>query len=205
MTVGIVDYGCGNLISVENVLEKKCHCFVSSDPLELVKAEKIVLPGVGAFSESMKHLKDSGLAHLLSVSYSNGVPILGICLGMQLLFSRGTEGSPCEGLGLISGSVVPLPRGLGRVPHVGWNDVCSSEHGTFKLTRGAKSVQDAYFVHSYHCVVEEEDELETLTTDFYGEKIVVGIEKENLYAVQFHPEKSQNFGALIFDNFLALS
>lgn len=203
MTVGIVDYGCGNLTSVENVLAKKCNYFVSSDPKKLEKAEKIVLPGVGSFSESMRRLRNSGLDNFLSMSSSSSVPILGICLGMQLLFSRGSEGRPCQGLGLVSGSVMPLPKGLGRVPHVGWNDVSPSKEGAFTLTRGAKSVEDAYFVHSYHCVLDEN--LETLTTDFYGEQIVVGIEKENLYAVQFHPEKSQNFGSLIFDNFLAIS
>lgn len=196
--IGIIDYGVGNLFS----LCSSCkaigeEAFVSGDAEELAKADRLILPGVGAFEDAAKKLRDSGMADFVRVQAAEGKPLLGICLGMQLLFEKSYEYGCHEGLGLLKGQVVPmegrLPKEL-KIPHMGWNAL-DVRRGT--LLEGL-SGQYVYFVHSFfaeNC----EDSLSALTE--YGIPITAAVEKGNIYGCQFHPEKSGNVGLSILRKF----
>ena len=196
--IGIIDYGVGNLFS----LCSSCkaigeEAFVSGDAEELAKADRLILPGVGAFEDAAKKLRDSGMAEFVRAQAAQGKPLLGICLGMQLLFERSYEYGYHEGLGLLKGQVVPmegrLPKEL-KIPHMGWNAL-DVRRGT--LLEGL-SGQYVYFVHSFfaeNC----EDSLSALTE--YGIPITAAVEKGNIYGCQFHPEKSGNVGLSILRKF----
>ena len=196
--IGIIDYGVGNLFS----LRSSCACigqeaFVSGDPSLLAKADRLILPGVGAFEDAAKKLRESGMADFVREQAAQGKPLLGICLGMQLLFERSYEYGCHEGLGLLKGQVVPmegrLPKEL-KIPHMGWNAL-DVRRGT--LLEGL-SGQYVYFVHSFfaeNC----EDSLSALTE--YGIPITAAVEKGNIYGCQFHPEKSGNVGLGILRKF----
>ena len=195
---GIIDYGVGNLFS----LCSSCkaigeEAFVSGDASQLAKADRLILPGVGAFEDAAKKLRDSGMADFVRTQTAAGKPLLGICLGMQLLFERSYEYGCHEGLGLLKGQVVPmegkLPANL-KIPHMGWNAL-DVRRGT--LLEGL-SGQYVYFVHSFfaeNC----EDSLSALTE--YGIPITAAVEKGNIYGCQFHPEKSGNVGLGILRKF----
>ena len=192
--IGIIDYGVGNLFS----LCSSCkaigeEAFVSGDAEELAKADRLILPGVGAFEDAAKKLRDSGMAEFVRAQAAQGKPLLGICLGMQLLFERSYEYGCHEGLGLLKGQVVPmegrLPKEL-KIPHMGWNAL-DVRRGT--LLEGL-SGQYVYFVHSFfaeNC----DDSLSALTE--YGIPITAAVEKGSIYGCQFHPEKSGNVGLSI--------
>ena len=196
--IGIIDYGVGNLFS----LCSSCkaigeEAFVSGDAEELAKADRLILPGVGAFEDAAKKLRDSGMVEFVRAQAAQGKPLLGICLGMQLLFERSYEYGCHEGLGLLKGQVVPmegrLPKEL-KIPHMGWNAL-DVRRGT--LLEGL-SGQYVYFVHSFfaeNC----EDSLSALTE--YGIPITAAVEKGNIYGCQFHPEKSGNVGLSILRKF----
>ena len=196
--IGIIDYGVGNLFS----LCSSCkaigeEAFVSGDAEELAKAERLILPGVGAFEDAAKKLRDSGMAEFVRAQAAQGKPLLGICLGMQLLFEKSYEYGCHEGLGLLKGQVVPmegrLPKEL-KIPHMGWNAL-DVRRGT--LLEGL-SGQYVYFVHSFfaeNC----DDSLSALTE--YGIPITAAVEKGNIYGCQFHPEKSGNVGLSILRKF----
>ena len=196
--IGIIDYGVGNLFS----LCSSCkaigeEAFVSGDAEELAKADRLILPGVGAFEDAAKKLRDSGMAEFVGAQAAQGKPLLGICLGMQLLFEKSYEYGCHEGLGLLKGQVVPmegrLPKEL-KIPHMGWNAL-DVRRGT--LLEGL-SGQYVYFVHSFfaeNC----EDSLSALTE--YGIPITAAVEKGNIYGCQFHPEKSGNVGLSILRKF----
>ena len=196
--IGIIDYGEGNLYS----LCSSCkaigeEAFVSGDAEELAKADRLILPGVGAFEDAAKKLRDSGMAEFVRAQAAQGKPLLGICLGMQLLFERSYEYGCHEGLGLLKGQVVPmegrLPKEL-KIPHMGWNAL-DVRRGT--LLEGL-SGQYVYFVHSFfaeNC----DDSLSALTE--YGIPITAAVEKGNIYGCQFHPEKSGNVGLSILRKF----
>ena len=196
--IGIIDYGVGNLFS----LCSSCkaigqEAFVSGDASELAKADRLILPGVGAFEDAAKKLRDSGMADFVRAQAAAGKPLLGICLGMQLLFERSYEYGCHEGLGLLKGQVVPmegkLPAEL-KIPHMGWNAL---EVKSGKLLSGMNG-QYVYFVHSFfaeNC----EDSLSALTE--YGIPITAAVEKGNIYGCQFHPEKSGNVGLNILRKF----
>ena len=196
--IGIIDYGVGNLFS----LCSSCkaigeEAFVSGDAEELAKADRLILPGVGAFEDAAKKLRDSGMAEFVRAQAAQGKPLLGICLGMQLLFERSYEYGCHEGLGLLKGQVVPmegrLPKEL-KIPHMGWNAL-DVRRGT--LLEGL-SGQYVYFVHSFfaeNC----DDSLSALTE--YGIPITAAVEKGNIYGCQFHPEKSGNVGLSILRKF----
>ena len=196
--IGIIDYGVGNLFS----LCSSCkaigeEAFVSGDAEELAKADRLILPGVGAFEDAAKKLRDSGMAEFVRAQAAQGKPLLGICLGMQLLFEKSYEYGCHEGLGLLKGQVVPmegrLPKEL-KIPHMGWNAL-DVRRGT--LLEGL-SGQYVYFVHSFfaeNC----EDSLSALTE--YGIPITAAVEKGNIYGCQFHPEKSGNVGLSILRKF----
>lgn len=196
--IGIIDYGVGNLFS----LCSSCkaigqEAFVSGDASELAKADRLILPGVGAFEDAAKKLRDSDMADFVRAQAAAGKPLLGICLGMQLLFERSYEYGCHEGLGLLKGLVVPmegkLPAEL-KIPHMGWNAL---EVKGGRLLSGMDG-QYVYFVHSFfaeNC----DDSLSAVTQ--YGIPITAAVEKGNVYGCQFHPEKSGNVGLNILRKF----
>ncbi|MBN1283765.1 MAG: imidazole glycerol phosphate synthase subunit HisH [Anaerolineae bacterium] len=199
--VVVIDYGAGNLRSVVNTLRA-----VGADPVvagagaELAGAGKIVLPGVGAFGAGMAEIRARGFVAPLQDAVARGVPMLGICLGLQYLFDFGEEHGRHEGLGLLPGAVVRFPDGGPKVPHIGWNQV--HHDGASPLLAGAPPGAYAYFVHSYYAAPARREDV-IATTD-YGIDFVSVAGRGNLFGVQFHPEKSQQVGQQILRNFLAL-
>lgn len=197
--IDIVNYGMGNLGSVLNMLK---YIGVSSkivdDPGVLEKAEKILLPGVGSFDQAMKRIKENGFLEVLNHKAINEkTPILGICLGMQLL-TNGSEEGKLPGLGWINSETIRFPRSSGlKVPHLGWNVVYPSTDSP--LTKKLPEESRFYFVHSYYVTVASEEN-SILKTD-YGIKFDAAIQKENIYGAQFHPEKSHKFGMQLLKNF----
>ncbi len=193
----LIDYGMGNLRSVSKALEKVGFSVkVSSDPEEVKKAEVLVLPGVGAFRDAMENLKKLGLLKEILRHIEKGKPYMGICLGLQLLFERSYEFGETEGFGVLEGEVVLLPPKV-KVPHIGWNQLWRQKPSD--LLNGIKEGEYFYFVHSYHVVPKRQDIV--LTTTDYGVDFVSSIEYENIFAVQFHPEKSQKAGLRLLENF----
>lgn len=199
--VAIVDYGAGNLASVRNALgQLGCDAVVCQTPEQARGADRLILPGVGSFRLSMEALEARGWPAAIHEHVGAGRPFLGICLGMQLLFSRGTEHGETQGLGLIPGEVVPLEPGPGcKVPHVGWNSVAPAK--AHPLFDGVKPHVDFYFVHSYHGVPA--DPADVLATCDFGTTFVACVSRANVAGLQFHPEKSQPSGIRMLENFLA--
>ena len=200
--IGIVDYGIGNIKSIFNSFQfnndgNKYKISLVSSKQEIAGCEKIILPGVGAFGESMNRLHERDLVGVIKDCVSNNVPLLGVCLGMQLLASKSFEGGEIDGLGLIDGKVIKIDWSGVNIPHMGWNSVV---HDNNKLFNGIENNSDFYFVHSYHFVPSNKDEI--LSTTDYGERFVSGIRKGNIYGVQFHPEKSQRDGLRLLRNFM---
>lgn len=203
-TVAVVDYGMCNLDSVRRALEECGRpVVVTDDPKEVAAAGHIVLPGVGAFPDAMGRLTERGLDKVLhNQVVVEGAPFLGICLGMQLLATVGLEGGRTEGLGWIDGEVqrlVPAGPDL-RVPHVGWNDVVPQ--GDSPLFAGIEPGSDFYFVHSYHLACSSAADV-AATTPYCG-GFASAVWRDNVHAVQFHPEKSQRNGLRLLQNFLDL-
>jgi glutamine amidotransferase len=204
--VGIVDYGMGNLRSVANALRMAgASPLVSGEPEELAACERLIVPGVGAFAQAMSHLVDSGLAAVLEQLRQDGRPILGICLGMQLM-CRGSEedapdGAPHTGLGWIDAQVRRFPGATGfKVPHMGWDDVHPEREG-HPLLDGLHDGSDFYFVHSYY--VDCADPGDLLLAGDYGVPYCAAFARDNVAGAQFHPEKSQQVGLRLLKNFLA--
>ena len=195
--VGIIDYGVGNLFSLRSSFAAiGVEAFVSGDAAELAKADRLILPGVGAFGDAAEKLRASGLDAFVREQAAAGKPLMGICLGMQLLFERSYEYGDHEGLGLLKGQVVGmsgrLPEGL-KIPHMGWN--------ALKLTKAAKLLEEGsyvYFVHSFYAE-NCEDSIAAVTD--YGIPITAAVEKGNIFGCQFHPEKSGNVGLAILKKF----
>lgn len=201
MKVLIINYGMGNLGSVRRAFEEcGAEVLVSSDPADLVKVERIVLPGVGAFADGMANLNAAGWPEPLRLALRNpGVHLLGICLGMQLLASKGYEGGETSGLGLIQGIVNRLqPRNGERVPHIGWNEVRSE--CCAPLLKGIPAGTDFYFVHSYHFQPTETAHV-VARTPYCGDFVSVTC-AGNVFGTQFHPEKSSKPGFGLIRNFL---
>ena len=196
----IVDYGVGNLKSVTNAMDylglKTC---ITSDPRELELADAVILPGVGAFPDAADKLRAAGLDRVL-VAQAERKPILGICLGMQLLFTLGEEVRGCEGLGLVSGCVRRIRTDL-KLPHIGWNSLTYPNPSP--LFRGVEEGSYVYFVHSF-CGVAEDPATVIAQTD-YGTPVVAAVQRGNVYGCQFHPEKSGEVGLQILRNFGGLS
>lgn len=199
--VVIIDYGCGNLFSVETAVKKITRNYlISSKPEEISRAKKMILPGVGSFKVAMDSLNEIGLSEYIRSQCSMGKPILGICLGMQLLLSKGYEHGETQGLGLINGDVVAFtPSAHYRVPHIGWNDVSFSKPEP-SFMDGIQQGTAFYFVHSYYCKLQET--LASVIIDYCDIKVCVGFEKDNIKGVQFHPEKSQDAGLKLLRNFI---
>lgn len=197
--IGILNYGMGNLRSVHNALDYLgCESKIINTPDELSGCERLIIPGVGAYQKAVDNIKELKLWKPLNDFKDSGKPILGICLGMQLLSTIGNEPVRCEGLGFILGEVQMLtPAESLPLPHVGWNNLTLvNSHPIFE---GIKRTVDFYFVHSYHFVPEREDAVIT-TTDYTG-VFVSSIAHENIVGVQFHPEKSQENGLRLLENF----
>lgn len=198
--IGIVDYGVGNLASVRNAFDHLGYqAHICNDPERALEFERLILPGVGSFGAAMVTLVNTGWANALRKYAGTGRPMLGICLGMQLLFDRGEEHGPTPGLGLIGGAVVRLrPSPPNKVPHVGWNNLSRVEpHPVF---RGIKQHIDFYFVHSYHCIPDNPDDVIAICN--FGGDIVASVASGNVVGMQFHPEKSQPSGLRILKNFV---
>lgn len=196
----IVDYGMGNLRSVQKAFEKSgARAAVSSDPRVVEKAGKIVLPGVGAFTHAMRELKKLKLAEPIREKVLSGTPYLGLCLGLQLLFERSEEGARMAGLGIVPGRVKKFRTAL-KVPHMGWNTVATKKG--CPLFKGTGRDDHFYFVHSYYG--EPEDKSWISGTTEYGRKFCSAVWKGNVFATQFHPEKSQAAGLRLIRNFVKL-
>ena len=202
-TVAIVDYGMCNLDSVARAVQE---CggvpLVTDDSKALATANSIVLPGVGAFGVGIKNLRDRGLEQPLREQVlEKGIPFLGICLGMQLLAKRGEEHGGAEGLGWLDAETVLIKTAPGeRLPHIGWNEVRPARES--RLFAGIDSGTDFYFVHSY--ALRPRDPAVALASAPYGDGVCAAVQKDNVYGVQFHPEKSQKAGFTLLRNFLSL-
>ena len=197
--IGIIDYGAGNLASVQNAFERIGNeSIIFSNPEHIKDFSHIVLPGVGSFSKAMESIISLGWKKQITLEVSKGKPILGICLGMQLLFDEGFEGGKNAGLGILNGSVQKLDSRFSlKIPHIGWNRLfIKTDH---PVMRGIKEHIDFYFVHSYKCVPTSEDII--LSETKYGEDFVSSVFHKNIIGMQFHPEKSQPAGLKILQNF----
>ena len=202
--VAIIDYGMGNLDSVARAIEEcRGEPVITSRAEDLKEANYIILPGVGAFGDGMRNIRDLGLDRTIREEVlQKEIPFLGICLGMQLLASQGHEGGEATGLDLISGEVVRFePNGPGvKVPHIGWNEVVLER--PHSLFRDIPSGKDFYFVHSYHFVCKNREDILSLTP--YCGNFVSAVNRKNVIGVQFHPEKSLQLGLKLLRNFLSL-
>ncbi|MCU0962612.1 MAG: imidazole glycerol phosphate synthase subunit HisH [Pirellulaceae bacterium] len=198
----IVDYGMGNLRSVQKACERVgASAQISRDPERLLQADQVILPGVGAFPDAMAELQRCGLVDPLRACIDRGTPFLGICLGLQLLFEVSTEGGTSHGLGVIPGSVVrfDLPRAY-KVPHMGWNQVQVRRRAP--ILAGIEDGEYFYFVHSYY-VAPHDEAVVALETD-YGGPFCSMVWRDNVFATQFHPEKSQRAGLRLLEAFARL-
>ena len=198
--IAIIDYGVGNLFSLRSSLAKiGADTVVSSDPAVLAKADKLILPGVGAFADAAKKLRDSGLDEVIRTEAAAGKPIMGICLGMQMLFEKSYEYGEHEGLGLLKGSVVSMegviPANL-KIPHIGWNALHFRRDS--KLFKYIKEGDCVYFVHSFYASNCEDS---VIATAEYGPELTAAVERGNVMGCQFHPEKSGDVGLAILRAF----
>ncbi len=200
--ITIVDCGINNLRSVQKAFEHLgFETRVTREPNEVAEAQKIVLPGVGAFAAAMKSLNDAGLVEPLLERISMGTPFLGICLAQQLLFDWSEELGLCAGLGVVAGKVTRLPDAPDlKIPHIGWSALHFPRES--RLMRGLKNGQMVYFVHSYHALPEDQSVVAATST--HGVPFAAAIERENVMATQFHPEKSSEVGLHILRNFAEL-
>ena len=195
--VGIIDYGVGNLFSLRSSFAAiGVEAVVSGDAAELANADRLILPGVGAFGDAARKLRDSGLDTFVKEQAASGKPLMGICLGMQLLFEKSYEYGEHEGLGLLRGQVVGmngrLPAEL-KIPHMGWN--------ALQLTKPAKLLEDGSYVYFVHSFYAENCEASLAAVTDYGIPITAAVESRNIFGCQFHPEKSGNVGLEILRKF----
>ncbi|WP_338554032.1 imidazole glycerol phosphate synthase subunit HisH [Paenibacillus sp. KS-LC4] len=199
--IAIIDYGMGNLHSVSKAVERLGYeAVVTADPQEILAADGAILPGVGAFGDAMGNLRETKLDEVVKQYAASGKPLLGICLGMQLLFTASEEYGDNEGLGLLPGKVIRF-QGDYKIPHMGWNKL-SFEQGQSPLFAGLTEGH-VYFVHSFHARPEQGSDL-LATTDYY-QQVTAIVGREQVYGMQFHPEKSGELGMQLLGNFLALT
>lgn len=195
--IAILDYGMGNLRSVEKAFEKVgARPVVTSDEGEISAADGLVLPGVGAFPRAMERIRERELDRMLREAVDSGKPVLGICLGLQLLFESSIEQGGAEGLGLLEGDVVQVPAGGRKVPHIGWAEVTWEKPD--RLTNGLRPGEPFYFVHSF---VVQPTENELIGSASYGGQFACAAGRDNVWGVQFHPEKSSSAGLRMLENF----
>lgn len=201
--IRIIDYGVGNLFSLRSSLRAiGIDADYTGDPAEIRKADKLILPGVGAFRDAREALRSTGLDRVVQEEAGKGKPLMGICLGMQMLFDRSYEYGEYEGLGLIPGEIVPMegriPKDL-PIPHIGWNELMLKQPSP--LMKNTANGDYVYFVHSYYA--ETPAEYVVATTD-YGVEMTAAVQKDNVYGCQFHPEKSSEVGLSILKAFCEL-
>lgn len=201
--IAVIDYDAGNIKSVEKALQSLGEDTVTTRDREtILAANGVILPGVGAFGDAMGKLQDYGLVSVIRECVDKGLPFLGICLGLQLMFESSEESPGVEGLSLLPGKIVRIPSDGGlKIPHIGWNNLRFSNEG--RLFRGLSQDSYVYFVHSYYLQADE-PEIVKATTE-YGVQIHAAVEKNNLFACQFHPEKSSEVGMQILRNFIEVT
>ena len=200
--IAIIDYDAGNIKSVEKAVEKLGgDKILTRDPEEILNADKIILPGVGSFGDAMEKLKAYDLVPVIKKACDAGVPFLGICLGLQLLFTDSEESPGVEGIGLLKGHIRRIPVGEYRkIPHMGWNSLKLMGNG--RLFKGLPDGEYVYFVHSYYLDADDKNIVKASTD--YNVTIDASVEKDNIFACQFHPEKSGGAGLRILQNFMEL-
>lgn len=200
--IAIIDYDAGNIKSVEKALNLLGQDVkVTGDRGEILAADKVVLPGVGAFGDAMDNIRKRGLEDVIHQVVERGTPFLGICLGLQLLFGRSEEALGVKGLGILKGEILKIPeKEEMKIPHMGWNSLHLEHDG--RLFRGVDEGAYVYFVHSYYLKAEEDDIVKASTE--YCTHIHASVEKGNVFACQFHPEKSSDVGLSILKNFVEL-
>ena len=200
--IAIIDYDAGNIKSVEKALQKLGQdVVITRDSKTILHADKVILPGVGAFGDAMANLKKYGLDQVIYQVVEQNIPFLGICLGLQLLFEKSDESKGVAGLGILEGEICKIPdqKGL-KIPHMGWNSLHLQNGG--RLFHNIEENAYVYFVHSYYLKAKDE-EIVKATTD-YSTHIHASVEKDNVFACQFHPEKSSDVGLQILKNFVEL-
>lgn len=200
--IAIIDYGMGNLKSVYNALIKiECKCKITSDKDEIRNADKLILPGVGAFKDCMDNLRKENLVDIIREEAYKGKPLLGICLGMQVLFEKGYEGEETEGLGLLKGDIKKMVDPNVKIPHIGWNNLEKARED--EMLKGIEKNTFVYYVHSYRASGYNEEDL--VGYSCYGNLKIPGIvRKNNVIGAQFHPEKSGEDGLKMLRNFKEL-
>lgn len=200
--IAIIDYDAGNIKSVEKALQFLGEeAMITRDVDVLMSADKVILPGVGAFGDAMAKLNEYGLVEVIHKIVDKGTPFLGICLGLQLLFDSSEEAPGVKGLGLLPGKIVRFPSDMGlKVPQIGWNKLSFPNNG--KLFNGLDEGVFVYFVHSYY--LQAQNMSDVVATCEYGVTVHASVEHDNIYACQFHPEKSSDVGMTILKNFIDL-
>lgn len=201
--IAIIDYDAGNIKSVEKALvslgQEVC---VTREPQVILKADKVILPGVGSFGDAMKKIRSYDLERVIQEVVHNKTPFLGICLGLQLLFERSDESPGVKGLSILEGEIIRIPEGENiKIPHIGWNSLKYPNEG--KLYKGIDEESYVYFVHSYYLNAKNKNIVKATTE--YGVLIEASVEKDNVFACQFHPEKSSDVGLKILKNFVELN
>ncbi len=200
--IAILDYDAGNIKSVEKAMQLLGQeVEITREKETILQADKVILPGVGAFGDAMGKLRQYGLEEVIREVVEKGTPFLGICLGLQLMFERSDESPGVKGLGILKGEILRIPETLGlKIPHMGWNTLEFQNNG--RLFSGLKQEAYVYFVHSYYLKAADEGIVTAVTQ--YGTKIHASVEKGNVFACQFHPEKSSDVGIQILRNFISL-
>ncbi len=199
--IAIVDYGAGNLHSVKNALDFiGAKSVVTSSADVIADADKVILPGVGAFGDAMARLSESALVDAVKRAIADDKPFLGICLGLHMLFEESEESAGANGLGIFKGKIVKIPDTGLKIPHMGWNSIDVVKDS--RILKGIGGEPYVYFVHSYYIKPEDEGIVSAYTE--YGAHLAIAVEKDNVFAAQFHPEKSGDVGMTILKNFVSL-
>ncbi|MBQ0042974.1 MAG: imidazole glycerol phosphate synthase subunit HisH [Lachnospiraceae bacterium] len=201
--IAVIDYDAGNIKSVEHALEALgTEVCITRNPEQILNADGVILPGVGAFGDAMGKLENYGLVPVIKDVVSKGIPFLGICLGLQLLFDKSEETPGVEGLGILKGEIVRIPDEPGlKIPHIGWNDLSFPMGKKDTLFENLNDNPYVYFVHSYYLKAEEDIVVATTT---YGSTLIhAAVQKDNVFACQFHPEKSSDVGMSILRSFIS--
>lgn len=201
--IAIIDYDAGNIRSVEKAMAKLGQeVWITRDRERIMNADKVILPGVGSFGDAMAHLREYNLVEVIKDVIAEKKPFLGICLGLQLLYESSEETPGVEGLGILKGKILRIPEQKDlKIPHMGWNSLHLQNDG--RLFRGIEQNPYVYFVHSYYLKAGEEETVKATTE--YSVNIHASVEKDNVFACQFHPEKSGDLGLQILKNFAELS
>ena len=201
--IAIIDYDAGNIRSVEKAMAKLGQeVWITRDRERIMNADKVILPGVGSFGDAMAHLQEYNLVEVIKDVVAEKKPFLGICLGLQLLYESSEETPGVEGLGILKGKILKIPEQKDlKIPHMGWNSLHLQNDG--RLFRGIEQNPYVYFVHSYYLKAGEEETVKATTE--YSVNIHASVEKDNVFACQFHPEKSGDLGLQILKNFAELS